>query len=176
MRTGAGCSSTCFASAHRGDYGSETLAPCYLAEFLIKAVRNAQAPRQPAVLPTYFQDHASEDFVGRAIDFIQRNFARPLGLGEIAAASGMSQSHLGHLFKRKTGLPVMGYLQDCRIQHAKTLLLESGLNVSQIAVQAGYSSIHVFSRSFKKVVSVSPAQYAKMVRLALAPEGSGDQK
>ena len=103
----------------------------------------------------------------KAINFMKLNFSRPLALSEIAEASGVSRSHLEHLFKNTTGSSIMTYLQELRIQRAKMLLLESGLNISQIAEQTGYSSIHLFSRRFKTFVSVSPTRYAKMIRLAL---------
>jgi AraC-like DNA-binding protein/mannose-6-phosphate isomerase-like protein (cupin superfamily) len=159
-----------------GAYGAETLTRGYLTEFLIKAVRDRESGRRAAERTTYFQANAARRPVAMAMEFLKRNLHRPLTLDDIAKAAGVSNSHLEHLFKSQTGSSVMSHLQEARIQHAKTLLLESGLNISQIAEQSGYSSIHLFSRRFKKAVSVAPSQYAKMVRLALQSDGSNGQK
>jgi AraC-like DNA-binding protein/mannose-6-phosphate isomerase-like protein (cupin superfamily) len=153
-------------------FGADALVCCYLVEFLVNAVRGAEALPSPKALTPYFQDNAAVESAEKAMKFMKANFHRSLTLREIADASCLSPSHLSHLFKKKTGSSVMGFLEELRIQHAKTLLLESGLNVSQIAEQIGYSSIHLFSRRFKKFVSVSPARYARMVRLALGPDSA----
>ncbi len=147
-------------------YGASILAKSFLAEFLVNSMR-AAATQNAERLPTYFRTNAAKLSVEKATDFMKVNFRQPLTLSEIAEASGVSRSHLEHIFKKITGSSIMTYLQELRIQHAKTLLLESGFNISQIAEQAGYSSIHLFSRRFKTFVSVSPTQYAKMVRLGL---------
>jgi transcriptional regulator GlxA family with amidase domain len=91
-----------------------------------------------------------------------------LNLTRIARGAGVSASHLEHVFKKTGQRPVMSCLMQLRIQRAKQLLLESNLNVSQIAEMMGFSSVHVFSRCFKKAVSFSPSQYAKTVQLAAA--------
>lgn len=153
-----------------GELGARALAQSCLAQFLIKAVRRRRAGQGAHELPTYFQASADRKTVDRAIDYIRLQYAKPLSLDAVAAAAGVSNSHLEHVFKRKTGLSVMRYLQDLRIQEAKRLLLESALNVSQIAEKTGYSSVHLFSRRFKKSVSVPPSRYARMVRRA-APRG-----
>lgn len=153
-------------------YGANVLARGYIAEFLVNAVRATVASQHAPKLPTYFRANSANQLVEKAIKFIKLNYSRPLALSEIAKASGVSRSHLEHLFKKKTESSIMTYLQVLRIQHAKTLLLESGFNISQIAEQTGYSSIHLFSRRFKTFMSVSPTQYAKMVRLGLPREMS----
>jgi len=155
---------------------SEPLALSYLAQFLIQALRGVTSTRAAVSLPTFFQANAERATVDKAVDFMRRRFHDRLTLEEIAGAAGVSNSRLAHLFKRKMGVPVMGYLQNLRIQYAKTLLLESAYNVSEIAQLSGYSSVHLFSRRFKKLVFIPPSQYAKMVRLAAAGVSSNSQK
>jgi len=148
-------------------YGANVLARCYIAEFLVNAVRATAAGQHAPKLTTSFGADAATQSVEKAIEFMGLNFSRHLALSEIAEGAGVSPSHLEHLFKKKVGCSIMTYLQDFRIQRAKKLLLESRFNISQIAEQTGYSSIYLFSRRFKEVLSVSPTCYAKMVRLGL---------
>jgi len=157
------------------DFGADELAQAYLLEFLIRAIRRHRGQAGPVVLPTYFQANADHKAVAKAIEFLTTHFPKPLTLDNIARAAGLSSSHLEHLFKKNTGLSVMSFLQSLRIQAAKRLLLESPLNVSQIAEKIGYSSIHLFSRRFKKSVSIPPSRYAKMVRLAATAESRQGQ-
>jgi AraC-like DNA-binding protein len=153
-------------------FAGRELARCYLAEFLIP-VRKRRGGAPTAGLPTYFQANAESQIVEKTLAYLRVRLARPLTLEEISRAAGVSLSHLEHVFKKRTGMPVMTCLQDLRMQNAKKLLLESALNVSQIAERCGYSSVHVFSRRFKKSVSVPPTRYARMVRLGLLAGGGG---
>ena len=146
-------------------FGSEELVCSYLLEFLILAVRrHSERPSEHPHLPTHFQQNMTDGTVERTIAFLRANFAKPLTLRGVARELGVSSSHLEHLFKKATGRPVMSYLQDLRLEQAKVLLLESTLNVTQIAARCGYSSVHLFSRRFKQLVSVPPSEYAKMLR------------
>jgi AraC-like DNA-binding protein len=155
--------------------GGEFLALAYLAQFLLR-LRRCRAAAPGVAAPTYFQSNSERSVVAKAVDFMNRRYAEPLTLDRIAAESGVSNSHLEHLFKRRMETPVMAYLQGLRIEHAKALLLESASNVSGIAHMCGYSSVFLFSRRFKQVVGVSPSQYARMVRPPSGEVSSGGQK
>lgn len=158
------------------DAAAHSLALCYLAEFLIRASRAVAPPARTPSLSRFYQANAERDVAERAMAYIEAHSGRPLTLEAIASAAGVSASHLEHVFKKRAGAPVMNYLQEVRIRQAKRLLLESSLNVSQIAEKSGYSSVHLFSRRFKKAVSVPPSRYARMVRAGLPISGSRGQK
>jgi len=157
-------------------FGAEALALSYLAQFLLRLMRAGTDRGGGAKTPTYFQSNAERGVAEKAAAFLESHFADALTLDEIAAAAGVSNSRLEHLFKRKMEMPVMAYLQKLRIEHSKVLLLESSSNVSEIALLSGYSSVFHFSRRFKQVVGVSPSQYARMVRSAATGGSSGGRK
>ena len=79
----------------------------------------------------------------------------------IAAALGLSESHLGHLFKRETGYTLTGYLTHYRVHAAMSLLRDCRAKVYEVAEQVGYQDIAYFSSIFKKSTGISPSEYQK---------------
>lgn len=157
------------------EFGSFELARCYLAEFLVRAIR-PQTPNAPGRrLTSYFQANSRKQIIQQAMDFMLSNLEKPISLLDIARAVAVSRSHLEHAFKKHTGRSVMSHLQELRIQKAKRLLLESSLNISRIAAECGYSSLHLFSRRFRKLVTMCPTEYARTIRAALLSSSSQKQ-
>ena len=75
----------------------------------------------------------------------------------------MGKSKLCKLFDDYIGEGPIEYYSNLKIAEAKKLLLKEELTVSSISDMLGYSSIHNFSRAFKKAVGFSPAVYRKRI-------------
>ena len=101
----------------------------------------------------------------RAIEFMHDNFSRELALEEIASAAYLSEYHFARLFKQITGLTVHVYLANLRLEHARKLLAETGLAISEIAILVGYQSQSHFTKIFKSVTGVTPRAYREGVRV-----------
>ncbi|MDD5484325.1 MAG: AraC family transcriptional regulator [Kiritimatiellae bacterium] len=99
----------------------------------------------------------------KAIVFIQNNLQHPLTLGDISRAAGLSSHYCCRLFKNYTRTTIHHYLNIARIQKAKILIDNAKLNFSQIADEIGFSSVHLFSRVFKKTEGMPPGDYAKLI-------------
>lgn len=97
--------------------------------------------------------------MNQAKEFMRRNFARALTLGEIAWHVKVSEEHLARVFRRVTGQTVFDYLRTVRLEHAKTLLINSNGTISEIAVQSGFGSLALFSRNFSHYVGQSASHY-----------------
>jgi AraC-like DNA-binding protein len=98
--------------------------------------------------------------VEAAVRHVQKHYARPgLTLREISRAAGITPNYLCRVFPRHMGCTVMDYLAEHRLEHAEELLLNSVLNVSQIAEKVGFSGLHVFSRTFRRRRRCSPTEY-----------------
>ena len=87
-----------------------------------------------------------------------------LSFEEICRRSGLSQTALKACFRRYNRMGVMEYYQRLRIEEARRLLREGRLNVTQTAEKLGYSSIHAFSRQFKRLMGVTPLNYLRTIR------------
>ena len=57
----------------------------------------------------------------------------------------------------------MEYYSILKTKEAKKLIREKTYSISQISEMLGYSSIHIFSRAFKKSVGISPTDYGKSI-------------
>lgn len=92
----------------------------------------------------------------RALWIIERNLARSLSLEEIAAACGVSRSHLAYAFGTSTGLPVMKYLRGRRLSEAARTLVRGAPDILTVALDTGYGSHEAFTRAFKEQFATTP--------------------
>jgi AraC family transcriptional regulator len=88
-------------------------------------------------------------FPDKALWIIERNSTQPLTLDGIAAACGVSRSHLAHAFGTATGLSVMQYVRARRLSAAARSLAAGGPDILAIALEAGYGSHEAFTRAFR---------------------------
>lgn len=95
-------------------------------------------------------------------DFLIRHISENLTLTQIADGCGMSVSKLKLLFREHTGGGVIDYFNALKIDQAKALIRKGSMNFAQISDALGFNSFSYFSRTFKKITSYSPSQYAKM--------------
>lgn len=105
----------------------------------------------------------------RVRDRIDREFARPLNVEELARGVHMSAGHLTREFRRVYGEPPYSYLMTRRIERAMTLLRRGDLSVTAICFEVGFSSLGTFSTRFTELVGVSPSAYRR--DFARATEG-----
>ncbi len=78
---------------------------------------------------------------------------------EIAGLVHLSESKLTRGFSRMFGMPIHSYIIDQRLTKAAKLLLDSRLNVGEIAAMVGYSKPSNFSAAFKKKYGIVPKKY-----------------
>jgi AraC-like DNA-binding protein len=95
----------------------------------------------------------------RVHDHLDRHFADPITLGDLAALVGMSRFHLVRVFRAAYGETPMRYLSRRRIERAQDLLRTANLTVTEICMLVGYSSLGSFSTRFTELVGESPVAY-----------------
>lgn len=95
----------------------------------------------------------------RVRDRIDREFAHPLNVEDLARGVHMSAGHLSREFRRIYGEPPYSYLMTRRIERAMTLLRRGDLTVTEICFAVGFSSLGTFSTRFSELVGVSPSAY-----------------
>jgi AraC-like DNA-binding protein len=97
----------------------------------------------------------------RAKDLMDREYDRPLGVAQVAAAAHMSESHFARAFRREYGEPPATYLMTRRIERAKAQLRETGKPVTEICLDVGFRSLGSFTSRFHEVVSMTPTEYRR---------------
>jgi transcriptional regulator GlxA family with amidase domain len=79
----------------------------------------------------------------------------------LASAAAMSERTFLRRFGKATGLSPIAYLQNLRVQAARSRLELSRASVEQISWELGYSDVATFRRVFKRIVGLSPADYRR---------------
>lgn len=105
-----------------------------------------------------------EKLFSRVTSYFKEHIREKLTLLEIANALSISVSKLKSICATQLNTSPIEYFIELKMCEAKRLFEESNLNVSQIADYLGFSSIHYFSKLFKRKCGVSPSQYAKSIR------------
>ena len=89
---------------------------------------------------------------------LEVEFVDPPGLFELARRVGLNDFKLKRGFKEAFGTTVFGYVRRLRMDKAKSLLENGDLNVTEAALEAGYSLLGHFAASFKKRFGILPSQ------------------
>lgn len=95
----------------------------------------------------------------RARDFMDREFARPIGVADVARVAFMSPAHFARRFRAAYGETPHGHLMMRRIERAKLLLRRRELSVTDVCLAVGCTSLGSFSARFTQVVGESPTAY-----------------
>lgn len=100
--------------------------------------------------------------VRRCEDWLSQHFRRPDALIQAVSQSGVPERTLKRRFKAATGVSLIEYLQNLRIEQAKRLLEQSALSVDDISNEAGYEDASFFRRLFKRLTGLAPSDYRRL--------------
>jgi AraC-like DNA-binding protein len=95
----------------------------------------------------------------RARDLMDREYANPLDVAELARAAFMSPAHFSRQFRAAYGETPYAYLMTRRIERAKALLRLGELSVTDVCMAVGCSSLGSFSARFTQLVGETPTAY-----------------
>lgn len=96
-----------------------------------------------------------------ALIYIENHYTDKLSLDILAEQCGFSMYHFCHEFKKTIGKSPGEYITMYRIAKAEELLVNSELNITEIALSTGFSDANYFSRMFRKYKEDSPSAYRK---------------
>lgn len=106
----------------------------------------------------------SLDKMKQILEKIEKDYADPLDIENMAEYAGFSQSHFMKFFKNHLGVSFVQYLNDYRLLVAARALLVSSEDVTVIAMGSGFSDVSYFNRLFKKKFHMTPLEYRKVQR------------
>jgi len=104
-------------------------------------------------------DDNPERYARNAERHIRDHFATIKTLREVADDLTISYDHLRHLYKARRGRSLVHYLNEVRLERAKTLLVHSRLPLKQVAAQCGYADEYYFSAVFRRFARMPPGRY-----------------
>ena len=142
------------------------------AKLLDQIMNGKRAPRVPILIPpkgvvTRMSTNilAVPDLkIARAVRFIFEHYHESgIGTPEVAAAAGLSRSTLDRLFPQHLGQSPSQKILSVRIEHAKKLLMETGLKAHEIATQTGFTNIVHFSQAFHRITGRRPSVFRRQL-------------
>lgn len=122
---------------------------------------NALIKRLAQLARIYADQAAYAPPLRRALTYMQKHYTDELQLDEIAAAAGISVSHLGLLFRSQFRHSVMSHLQEMRMRQARRLLLDDYRQIADVASSCGYPDASYFARQFRRCHGQSPRQWRR---------------
>lgn len=82
-----------------------------------------------------------------------------LGVPDLASVAGLSLSHFRRVFRSFTGMSPRNYIAQQRLQYAQAALLQGERHCGLVAEKSGFSSIHAFSKAFRRLAGSSPKKW-----------------
>ena len=129
---------------------------------LIHLLRTEQHNVKPAL--KFIKD---EQFAGeitkKICEYLQSKVYTGITITELCAAFNYSKSYLSRIFKQVTGVSVISYYNDLKIQEAKKLIKETDLSFESISDKLNFSDPRYFHMLFKKITNLTPKQYRNSV-------------
>jgi AraC-like DNA-binding protein len=102
---------------------------------------------------------------------MDRRYAEQLDIPALAAAALTSEAHFIRTFKQTFGETPHRYLQRRRLERAMALLRETERPVTEICLDVGFTSLGTFSRTFTRVLGMSPTAYRAAWRAGAGTAG-----
>jgi AraC family transcriptional regulator len=137
--------------------GSSHLMADYLSRALAaRLLTRSQTPSQGTTTPTLTQTQQA-----RVQDYIRAHLAHPIGLADLAAIAGTSQTAFARGFKRSLGTSPYRYLMQERIAQATRLLTNTQTPIAEIALACGFSHQEHLTRLFHRETGTTPAAYRR---------------
>ncbi|KJS19245.1 MAG: hypothetical protein VR72_19720 [Clostridiaceae bacterium BRH_c20a] len=101
--------------------------------------------------------------ISKIVNYIMDNLEKDLTLEILASLVHINTSYLSRLFKSTTGVALSNFILEARIEKAKFLLINQQKKpLKIIAEEVGFTNIHHFSNTFKKLEGITPTNYRSM--------------
>ncbi len=151
----------------------EQLARVYAAEIDKSESKITSQIRKKIILLQFIHELCKKGFIvendttGRntvekeMVSYIQQNYMGKILLREFGEQFHLSEKYISRYFKEHFHITLSQYVTYLRLEHAKQMLQETDISVTEVAMQSGYQNISYFIRSFKKTYGVSPLKYRK---------------
>ena len=141
--------------------GSEQLIRMHIEDLLLGLIRRYSVEEPQIPLPI---TKSVVDIFKRVTAYMEENISSRLTIDRICRDNMIGRTQLQNVFQKEAGMGVIEYFSKMKIENAKHMIRIGYLNFTQISEQLGYTSIHYFSRQFKKLSGMTPSEYASSVK------------
>lgn len=123
---------------------------CHMLELAYSSLPDVQSSEKKA-----------KNFYMKILYYLNQNHCSQISLDDMCRELYCSKSYISHVFKSYNGQSIREYLNNIRINDAKRLLINSDINITQIALSVGFSDSNYFAVVFKKLEKMTPCEYRK---------------
>ncbi len=106
----------------------------------------------------FLANEADREKIINAREILIRHIGEPITIRELSRKVAINECYLKKGFKEMFGTTIFDFYQGQRMEHARYLLYEKGLSVTEVSLMLGYSSISHFSTAFKKHTGLKPCE------------------
>lgn len=99
------------------------------------------------------------EYIETAVEFIHKNFDKPIEVDDVAAACGLCKQYLQRLFKRERDTSILAFIIKYRIEQSCRYLLNTDYPVVKVAQMVGFNDLKYFYSKFKQIVGYTPIRY-----------------
>ena len=114
----------------------------------------------------YLSKTSSDQSIAKSMqEYVDRHYAEDISRNTLTDIFYLDPDYASKLFKKETGLSFKNYIINKRIDIAKNLLTTTDLLINTVADNVGYGNYSYFTRLFKKVTDMTPAEYRNIHHL-----------
>lgn len=145
-------------------FAGRQLIALHLELFLLHLLRRNLQQKKLPVAKEAVRRQNNEETYGRIKAYLEKHLSDHLTLEQIALDNLIGTSRLQQLIRERHGCGVIDYYSQLKIRQAKQYIRGEQLNFTEISDLLGYSSIHYFSRQFKKITGMTPSEYSSSIK------------
>ena len=147
-------------------YGFELAIRNNIGNVFLWILRNWNERGLDLNIASNINDHSFKK-LQKIFDYVDKNYMNDISAESVASICNMSYSYFSRFFKSTVGKAFSNYLNYVRITEAEKLLLSTSLNITEIAMEIGFTSSSYFIKQFKDYKNISPKQYKQKFNLNL---------
>ena len=113
---------------------------------------------EPVFTCKFLANEADRDKIMKAREVLLQHIGEPITIKALSRKVAINECYLKKGFKEIFGTTIFDFYQGQRMEHAKYLLYDKGLSVTEVSLLLGYSSISHFSTAFKRHTGIKPCE------------------
>lgn len=145
-------------------FGSQQLIHLYLEQLLINIIRRYTFPQLALPFGNHLNIKHNSATYNKIVFYLEEHIRESVSIEDICHDNLIGRSQLQKMFREHHQCGVIEFFSRMKIEFAKQLIRDNQMNFTQISDFLGYSSIHYFSRQFKKISGMTPSEYASSIK------------
>lgn len=145
-------------------FGSQQLIRIYLEQMLIYMVRRHASPQLTVPIGKFVHLKNNSSAYNRVLAYMEEHIRESITLHQLCHDNMIGRSQLQKLFQEQHQCGAIEFFNRLKVESAKQLIRKNEMNFTQISEFLGYSSIHYFSRQFKKIAGMTPTEYISSIK------------